>query len=426
MYAQDAEFGSCVGEYIGIVEDTNDPLHIGRLRVRVSSIHRDQLNIPTQKLPWAHYKTPFGGGIDYGFYMIPPIGSQVTVTFLNGHPDFPFWTGCLWGAPRNEFGVPQPEGLTDAKAATIPEQVFQIKTPGVPISNGYGHTFRMDDNDDTRHVQLKTRDTHNLLFDDINDFIQLTSEKGHYRRIDDPNDYIEDKTVYGHALKFSDPDTLIRMETGKATYLEMGDRGTDGDQSFIELATPDSPHRMLIDESMAYANIAIETGDGMRIHLYDTFLDHRIKLTSDAGYRIEIAEDKQFIEVMTAGGRFIRLDDAAGTLVINTPGGQSVSIDDSAGSILLTNSADSIIYMDALNGINIEAKTGNVRIASMGYVVIHAAGGGSASVLPGTVSGVLFRNNGTIMQNLAGLMQVNNLGGTTTIQAANGINLNSP
>lgn len=380
---QYGEYGRYWGEYLGFIEDTDDPLHIGRVRVRVSEIHRDVTEIPTGKLPWANYKSPFGGGDDFGFYMVPPVGSQVTVTFLHGHPDYPFWTGAVWGAPRDEFGVPQPEGLSEAKAHTIPERVFQIKTPGVPDSEGNGHHFLMDDNEDTRHVEIVTRDSHSIHLNDIDDFIQITSEKGHYRRADDPGDYIEDKTVYGHALRFDDPGTLIRMETGKAAYCELGDRGGEGELSFLELATPSAPHRILIDETMDYANIAIETGEGMRIKLHDTFLDHRILLTTDSGHRIEIAEDKGFIEIMTAGGQFIRLDDSAGTLEASTPGGQSVSVDDAQGSISLTNHVGNLIFMDQTNGINIQAAVGNIRITSLtGYVLLQAIGGGSASVLP--------------------------------------------
>jgi hypothetical protein len=40
---------------IGIVEDNNDPLRLGRVRVRIYDVHgNDKIKIPTNKLPWAH------------------------------------------------------------------------------------------------------------------------------------------------------------------------------------------------------------------------------------------------------------------------------------------------------------------------------------------------------------------------------------
>ncbi len=39
--------------YFGIVEDVNDPLQIGRLKVRIYGIHTEnKAKIPTQALPW--------------------------------------------------------------------------------------------------------------------------------------------------------------------------------------------------------------------------------------------------------------------------------------------------------------------------------------------------------------------------------------
>jgi hypothetical protein len=41
--------------WTGIVEDRNDPLQIGRCRVRIIGWHtKDKAEIPTDALPWAH------------------------------------------------------------------------------------------------------------------------------------------------------------------------------------------------------------------------------------------------------------------------------------------------------------------------------------------------------------------------------------
>ena len=44
--------------FIGVVEDRNDPLELGRVRVRCLGYHTDDLSaIPTSSLPWAHVCT---------------------------------------------------------------------------------------------------------------------------------------------------------------------------------------------------------------------------------------------------------------------------------------------------------------------------------------------------------------------------------
>ena len=40
--------------FVGVVEDRNDPEKIGRVKVRIYSIHtEDKTAIPTEELPWA-------------------------------------------------------------------------------------------------------------------------------------------------------------------------------------------------------------------------------------------------------------------------------------------------------------------------------------------------------------------------------------
>ena len=45
--------------YHGVVEDRNDPLKIGRVRVRVHTLHTDDKQfIATPDLPWSHVVMP--------------------------------------------------------------------------------------------------------------------------------------------------------------------------------------------------------------------------------------------------------------------------------------------------------------------------------------------------------------------------------
>jgi hypothetical protein len=46
--------------YIAVVEDRNDPLKLGRLRVRVLNVHSEdrKTDVPIDSLPWSHVMQP--------------------------------------------------------------------------------------------------------------------------------------------------------------------------------------------------------------------------------------------------------------------------------------------------------------------------------------------------------------------------------
>ena len=89
---------------VGEVVDTNDPLHLGRLRILCPS-YGDQATRPIKDLPWALYASPLGGAnalgtrgnatdsspessgsIAYGIWSIPKVGAKVIVSCIDGDP----------------------------------------------------------------------------------------------------------------------------------------------------------------------------------------------------------------------------------------------------------------------------------------------------------------------------------------------------
>jgi hypothetical protein len=76
-------------QFLGVVEDPNDPRKEGRARVRVVSIHDD---IPVEDLPWAYPKQKsafFGKEGRGGSLSVPKKGAIVAVRFDNGNPYSP-------------------------------------------------------------------------------------------------------------------------------------------------------------------------------------------------------------------------------------------------------------------------------------------------------------------------------------------------
>ena len=85
-YIERAEAKYCC-KYRGMVADRNDPLQLGRLKLRVPSILADAVT------GWAWPASPYAGkGI--GFLFIPQVDDLVWVEFVEGDLEHPIWSGC--------------------------------------------------------------------------------------------------------------------------------------------------------------------------------------------------------------------------------------------------------------------------------------------------------------------------------------------
>ena len=105
--------------FIGIVEDINDPLELGRIRVRCVGYHTDsKLSIPVDSLPWAHVTMPVTSaslaGIGESSTGVVQ-GSWVAGYFIDGEvANNPIVTGTLpsmSGVKRSiQLGFGDPDG----------------------------------------------------------------------------------------------------------------------------------------------------------------------------------------------------------------------------------------------------------------------------------------------------------------------------
>lgn len=93
--------------FIGVVEDRNDPVQMGRLRVRAMGFHTDDKGeIPTDTLPWAITTNGIQSGSVSGMGHSPTglvEGAWVIGFFLDGdRAQEPVVIGSLTGIPENE------------------------------------------------------------------------------------------------------------------------------------------------------------------------------------------------------------------------------------------------------------------------------------------------------------------------------------
>jgi len=109
-------FNRLFGLYRGIVEKTNDTFKIGYVRVRIPTIHTNEITI--DDLPLAYVSQPFGGGKNYGSFIIPPVGSSVFVMFENGDPEVPIiigtWYGDLFDEEGNQSDTEVPKSIKNS------------------------------------------------------------------------------------------------------------------------------------------------------------------------------------------------------------------------------------------------------------------------------------------------------------------------
>lgn len=134
-------------EYEGRVEDIDDPLKIGRVRVRVFGIHsQNQALIPTESLPWAVIKNSPDNPAKDGYGKSPVglhVGSVVTVEFRDGEDmQQPVVTGSYTGVgdvpssidSRNSqnnsltFGSFGAEPETNASPETLKNKIYKSDT----------------------------------------------------------------------------------------------------------------------------------------------------------------------------------------------------------------------------------------------------------------------------------------------------------
>ena len=113
--AYSAEYFRNFQHFFGVVEDRQDPLRLGRVRIRAFGIHtEDRAKIPTEDLPWATPIMPFTSASIRGEGESPtgPVeGTWVFGFFIDGKQmQQPMILGTLAGAPEayNEMGFNDP------------------------------------------------------------------------------------------------------------------------------------------------------------------------------------------------------------------------------------------------------------------------------------------------------------------------------
>jgi uncharacterized protein involved in type VI secretion and phage assembly len=131
------------GKYRGIVQDTDDPRGMGRIRAQVPEVLDDQTS------PWALPCVPFAGE-GLGHHMIPPVGAAVWIEFEAGDPSRPIWTGCWWG----EGQVPESNQDTPARP---PLKIIRTEAGLMVSMDDDGQVIDVSDEDGSNLLKIEVR-----------------------------------------------------------------------------------------------------------------------------------------------------------------------------------------------------------------------------------------------------------------------------
>jgi len=157
--------------FIGVVEDRDDPLKLGRVRVRIYNVHSEKKSlVNTTELPWAGVLNSINSS-SLDKIGISPTGMQVGSTvigfFMDGNDgNNPMIMGTLAGVPGNDQAKHDvcnearevnavPKSYNGSGRVMEPNSAFAAKYPyNKVIRTERGHVIEVDDTPDKERIHI--------------------------------------------------------------------------------------------------------------------------------------------------------------------------------------------------------------------------------------------------------------------------------
>lgn len=156
--------------FIGVVEDREDPLKLGRVRVRIMNVYSDNKALTkTEQLPWAQVLSPINSA-GYNKIGISPtgilVGSTVIGFFIDAKDgNHPIILGTLAGIPDNDqknndvpFEAREINNINKQPVGPEPGSAYATKYPyNKVIRTERGHVIEVDDTPDKERIHIYHR-----------------------------------------------------------------------------------------------------------------------------------------------------------------------------------------------------------------------------------------------------------------------------
>jgi hypothetical protein len=209
----------------GVVEDINDPLKVGRCRVRVFGFHSSDRNlVPIESLPWASPMQPITSAAISGIGTSPTgllQGSHVFGFFRDGlDAQQPIMLGSFAGIPQDE---PKDTGFND------PEKKYPSK-----ISKNYSSVIKeQDTNRLARNDEKIEKSIVATKKDEIEKDIPIANSTDNWNEPETsydaiyPHNHVH-QSESGHVIEIDDTPTKERLHTyhKSGTFEEIHSIGT--------------------------------------------------------------------------------------------------------------------------------------------------------------------------------------------------------
>jgi hypothetical protein len=233
-------YGNSFYWWVGVVEDRQDPLFLGRCKVRIAGYHTpDTTELPTKDLPWAYPLQPITSAAVSGIGQTPigPVeGTWVTGFFRDGDDcQEPIMMGTMGGAPgKRYFEMLRQKGnhgFQDANKVYPKESYLNNNEPDTNrlARNQQISETIVQDKDDSRvkNVEIAMGGSWDQPMTAYSAFYPYNhvfeSESGHVIEIDDTKDS-ERMTLYHKAGTFVDVDrngTMVKKIVGDSYEVYM-------------------------------------------------------------------------------------------------------------------------------------------------------------------------------------------------------------
>ena len=241
--------------FIGVVEDRNDPLKVGRVRVRAVGYHTENKTIlPTEDLPWATVMTSTESSGMSGLGTTPHflvLGTHIVGFFRDVDCQEPVILGALPGAP-GQYGNPNvgfadPTRRSEDTSEVDYNRSYYPKTPEESdineLARGVLTATNPNFREGTRHVEVAAAGRDQFTVPTVNE--DLTIDAVTFNTFSEPRVANSDNTISGtykptyplnhvyetetgHLMEFDDtPDhARINIFHNSGTYMELSKNGT--------------------------------------------------------------------------------------------------------------------------------------------------------------------------------------------------------
>ena len=241
--------------FIGVVEDRNDPLKVGRVRVRAVGYHTENKTIlPTEDLPWATVMTSTESSGMSGLGTTPHflvLGTHIVGFFRDVDCQEPVIMGALPGAP-GQYGNPNVGFADPTRRSSDSGEVdynrsYYPKTPEESdineLARGVLTATNPNFREGTRHIEVAAAGRDQFTVPTVNE--DLIIDAVTFNTFSEPRVANSDNTISGtykptyplnhvyetetgHLLEFDDtPDhARINIFHNSGTYMELSKNGT--------------------------------------------------------------------------------------------------------------------------------------------------------------------------------------------------------